>query len=98
MIGSPDETRSSNPSRRFWLATARSLLIAVALSLVVSLLWQMQGWPFPYGISVTFFLFAAGILQPTPSTARRQSWGSRILLSLFLAIIIGGAYTLIVRS
>jgi hypothetical protein len=98
MIVSSEETRSSNPSRRFWLATAASLLIAVALSLVVSVLWQIQGWPFPYGVSVTFFLFASGILQPTQPAARRQSWRSRILLSLVLAIIIGGAYTLIVRS
>jgi hypothetical protein len=98
MIVPSKATRSLSPSRTFWLATAGSISIAVAISLAVSFLWRLQGWRLPYSVAVTSFLFVSGMLRPTRPDGRRQSWRSRVLLSLALAIVIGGAYTLVFRA
>lgn len=98
MNASPEDTGSVNPTRRYRQQMAVSLLISCGISLAFAALWQLQGWPFPFGALLTFFLFVSGVLQPTHPAARRQSWRARILLSLILAIVCGGAFTLIMRS
>jgi ABC-type transport system involved in cytochrome c biogenesis permease subunit len=98
MIGSSSAARPSKPSRAFWLATIASLSIAVVVSLAVEVLWQVRKWPFPFSIALTSFFVVSGLLQSTLPNARRQSWRSRALFSLVLAIVLGGAYFLVMRA
>ena len=98
MVDSPPPARPSNSSRKLWAPLLVSLSYAFVITGVISIVWQMERLPFPIGVSVTLFLFIAGLLQPQPAEARKQSTMERVLVSLVLATVLGGAFILIFRA
>jgi hypothetical protein len=91
-------SRFGSPKARYWLATLATVMIAAAVSFLITTLGRALQWRFPRGFGFTSFVFVASILHPQFPGTRKLSWPLRMLSSVVLALCFGVAYILISRD
>ena len=80
---------SSQPSREYWLPQVGAVLVALIVSVCVSILGHREGWPHSQSIAFGTFLFLIPILSSLFHRQRSVRWPSRIASGLVYGLVGG---------
>ena len=77
------------PSRHYWLRTVAAAIVALIVSVSISVVGHNAAWPHSQSIAFAVFLFLIPVLQPLFQGYRLQGWSSRLGLGLIFAAVGG---------